>query len=264
MLKELARNAVRGLVRTDIGWRVAKASLIPLANFCARQRTSALRDESAKPRDHDLFPSKISEAELGYAVQVARKSFPHHSIVVLTDRLLTTEPYIECATNPVSVMDRYSPGETIFIYACEQDDIGAPFIQRAISMGAKFSPVTVATPSSYANINSIARRVLEEEFVFQTKNKFAKWDFGAGDFVDLLQVIEATADIAGAYLEIGCYQGSSAGVALRYMAERRLHRSCFFLGCFRRLQLRRSSLQYGYTLGRYTQNPRPCLGQRAT
>ena len=241
MLKELARNAVRGLMRTDIGWRAAKTSLIPLANFCARQRTSVLRDEPARPRDDDLFPSKISEAELGYAVQVARQSFPHHSIVVLTDRLSSIEPCIECATSPVSMMDRYSPGETIFVYACEQDDISVPFIQRAISLGAKFLPATVAIPSSYTNINSIAKRVLEEEFAFQTKNNFAKWDLGAGDFVNLLQVIEVTADIAGAYLEIGCYHGSSAGVALRYMAERRLQRSVF-LGCFRRFQLRGSAL----------------------
>jgi hypothetical protein len=87
-----------------------------LANFCARQRTSALRHEPAKPRDHDLFPSKLSEAALGYAVQEARKSFPNHSIVVLTDNLSTSEPCIECPTSPTSVMDRYSPDETIFVH----------------------------------------------------------------------------------------------------------------------------------------------------
>ncbi len=78
-------------------------------------------------------------------------------------------------------------------------------------------------------------RVLEEEFVFQTDHDFAKWDFGPGDFVNLLQVIEATAHIAGAYVEIGCYEGSSAGRRASLHSRTTAPEILLLLGCFRRI-----------------------------
>lgn len=134
---------------------------------------------------------------------------------------------IDVRIEPVSALESLDDTEAV-IYACTQDDLGIPFVEHLHRRGRRYYPIWSARPGGYAFANSTARRVLEAEFQYQKRLGFDKWDFGHGDFVNLIQAIEITRSLPGCYLEVGCYRGSSAGVVLRYLAEssRDMH-ACF-------------------------------------
>jgi hypothetical protein len=138
---------------------------------------------------------------------------------------------INVAREAPNALDSVPPSSTV-IYACTQDDLGLPFVSYMHRTGRKYYPVWGAAPGVYAYSNSTARKVLETEFEFQKRNGFGKWDFGPSDFSNILQAIEITKHLPGCYVEIGCYRGSSAGVALRYFAETRRKMETFFLDVF--------------------------------
>lgn len=120
----------------------------------------------------------------------------------------------------------------VLIYACSQDDLGMPFVARLHRQGRKYYPVWNPRPGGYAFANTVARETLEQEFRFQQEHGYGKWDFGYGDFVNLIQAVEMTRQPRGCYLEVGCYRGSSAGVVLRYLAARQYPMNAFFLDVF--------------------------------
>lgn len=138
---------------------------------------------------------------------------------------------IDARSEPVASLDSLDPSDVV-IYACTQDDRGLPFVDRLHREGRRYYPAWCAQPGGYAFSNSLARRVLEEEFEHQRTHGFGKWDFGARDFENLIQAIDITRDLPGCYLEVGCYRGSSAGVVLRYLAETGRPMHAFFLDVF--------------------------------
>lgn len=162
----------------------------------------------------------------------ARQQFPERLIVILTDSTLSSFQSINCASGEPDELDAFDYYKTIFIYACEQDDIGQSFVKKIIDRHGIFIPVGVAQPSTYVNLNSIARDVLRAEYEFQKREKFDHWVFGPSDFINITQAIDLTAHVPGSFVEIGCYEGSSAGVALRYLKARKISRSCYFLDVF--------------------------------
>lgn len=107
-----------------------------------------------------------------------------------------------------------------------------PYIKAVVQQHGKFLPVKVATPATDVHLNPLARNVLEAEWQRQNQQGFAKFDCGPGDFTNLIQAIDMTAAVAGSYIEVGCFRGSSSCVAMRYMAEKQLSRNCFFLDVF--------------------------------
>jgi hypothetical protein len=138
---------------------------------------------------------------------------------------------IDVRHEPISVLDGIDEA-CVVIYACSQDDLGLPFIARLHQSGRRYFPIWSAAPGGYAFTNAVARRVLEEEWTHQHARGFAKWDFGFRDFENLIQAVEVTRGLAGCYLEVGCYQGSSAGVVLRYLAATQRHIRAHFLDVF--------------------------------
>jgi hypothetical protein len=139
---------------------------------------------------------------------------------------------IDCRSLPLAAFLERDFTRTVYLYACTADDVGAPFVEAIIARGGVFVPVHEAVPSSYAHTNQLARRVLECEYEDQKRTGFAKWDFGPHDFVNLLQAIDITRHLPGAFVEIGCYRGSSGCVALRYLREIALARQCYFFDVF--------------------------------
>jgi hypothetical protein len=126
--------------------------------------------------------------------------------------------------------------DDVVIYACTQDDLGLPFIERLHRTGRKYYPVWSAQPGGYVFTNTTAREVLQAEFEFQKSEGFDKWDFGHRDFTTLIQALEITKNLPGCYLEAGCYRGSSAGAVLRYLAAKRRPMEAFFLDVFEGFQ----------------------------
>lgn len=140
--------------------------------------------------------------------------------------------HIACATDDPDAIDAYPVDETVFIYACTQDDLGGPFIRRVIARGGKFYPIRVHEPCLYVNIDTVARRALENELYRQVAEGFAKWDHGPHDFVNLIQALAVTEKLPGDYVEIGCYQGSSSGAVLHYLRDKGRPMTCHFLDVF--------------------------------
>ncbi|MDB6020165.1 MAG: hypothetical protein JWQ04_22 [Pedosphaera sp.] len=181
-----------------------------------------------------LFPSKINLENVQFAIKEAVWKFPKKSLIVLLDQDLVVPgvPCLDCRKLSVKEFETRDFQNSVFLYACDSDETGAPFIEQIISRGGTFIPVYDATPSLYVHDNNIARKVLEAEYVEQRAAGFAKWDFGPHDFINLIQAIDVTARLEGDYLEIGCFRGSSGCAALRYMREIGLRRNCYFLDVF--------------------------------
>jgi hypothetical protein len=180
-----------------------------------------------------LFAPKFSTGDI--AREISRIKTSQTPVCVLTDGYVAPPPgaglVIDCRTGRGEDLAAL-PAETLFFYACDSDEIGIPWVRTLIQQRRRFYPVGAYSPSTYAHINDLARRTLEAEFVEQTALGFAKWDFGPGYFLNLVQAIDLTANIEGDYVEIGCYRGSSACVAVRYMHARRMARHCYFFDTF--------------------------------
>lgn len=181
-----------------------------------------------------LFPSKITLVNVNHAILEAARRHPGQRPVVLHDQplALTNVEMVNCREALLGGFLYRDFAETVFIYACDSDEIGAPFVEAIIARQGRFLPVFEATPSLYTNANDTARRVLENEYEDQRLGGFAKWDFGPHDFVNLLQAVEATRGLEGDYVEIGCFRGSSGCAVLRYMKAAKIRRRCYFFDVF--------------------------------
>lgn len=182
-----------------------------------------------------LFEPKFSTGQIDEMVGGLQRRDPHRTVWLLTDGYTTLPPsathVIDCRRREVQLPSRATPDD-LFVYGCDSDELGLPWIRAVLDLGARFYPVNAYGPSTYAHINDSARRMLESEYVTQTREGFAKWDCGPGDFLNLVQALDMTARLEGDYVEIGCYRGSSAAVAVRYMRERGLARRAYFFDTF--------------------------------
>lgn len=181
-----------------------------------------------------MFEPKIDRKKVEAYAEKIEKAFPDKRIVVLVDRFSEgiCNDEISVEKDSPSVMDGINYEGTIFVYASEMDDLGAEFIRKIVENRGKFFSVGIARPSKYANTNTTARDVLVAEYNRQEEAGFAKWDYGDGDFQNIIQAIELTKDLEGDFVEIGCFRGSSSCVAMRYMNTKRISRNCHFLDVF--------------------------------
>lgn len=202
----------------------------PWSHFCP----GTLPANQAARNINMLFPNKITIPQFQHALGEARDKFPGRRIAVLYDTELPLEglPAFDCRTTNVAEFSAQDFKNTVYIYACDSDEVGAPFVETVIAQGGAFVPVFEAVPSLYVHTNKLAHVVLELEYELQKREGFAKWDFGPHDFINLIQAVEVTRHLAGAFMEVGCYRGSSGCALLRYMREAGLRRDCYFLDVF--------------------------------
>ncbi len=190
-------------------------------------------DRVGKPLFEPKFDSRVTER----AIADVRERWPGYNIVVLTDEYLDkatlSEPRIRCGEDGIEKIGLLPLERTIFVYACDSDAAGLPYISEIIKRKGRFYPVQVFRPSLYANVNDRARKLLESEYLRQRAANFDKFEtYALGDFQNIIQAIEGTSKLQGDYLEIGCFQGSSSCVATRYMKEAGIARNCYFLDVF--------------------------------
>ena len=195
------------------------------------QRIANDRDSSAG----SMFPSRFTTADISLAISRVRHQRPGAGVWLLHDGYVAVpgeaDRVLDCRTADPSLVASAGKDD-VFVYACDSDEIGLPWVRATVAAARPFFPVESYRPATYAHVNDVARRTLEAEFVRQHEEGFAKWDFGPGDFLNIVQAIDSTAAVEGAYVEVGCYRGSSSAVAVRYMKEKGLARSCWFLDTF--------------------------------
>ncbi len=164
------------------------------------------------------------------------KAYPKDKVAILTDqdeivkKFADEYPIINCREFGVD-LSRWS----IFIYACENADIGIPYIKKIIGEGKKFFPVDVGTspPASYLDDDIVAKSVLMKLFPLQKDENFCKFAYGPGaDFINICQMLERTKNIRGAFVEVGCYRGSSGQVAVLFMNQKKIFRRAIFIDVF--------------------------------
>jgi hypothetical protein len=154
-------------------------------------------------------------------------------IVVLVDQDIDASngaEIVDVRKKAPSVLNEPRPAAAI--YAVHQDDLGLPFIERLVALRVKFYPVFAAEPARWSHKDQVARRAIEAEHAHQTQARFDKFDFGFGDAENICQALHITRNVAGAYVEVGCYRGSSARVALEYMKRSGIKRASYFLDVF--------------------------------
>lgn len=182
-----------------------------------------------------LFPHRITTSDVADAVKLTRTRYPDREIVVLHDGapLVDGVRAIDCRSSDVDQFASQTDfAKTAFVYACSEHHTGGRFVRCLIDRGGVFIPAWTFGPAKYIDHNAIAHRVLEAEWNSQAAEGFAKWDSGPGDFLNLCQALEITRHVRGAFLEIGCYRGSSGSVALHYMNEAHIHRDAYFFDVF--------------------------------
>jgi hypothetical protein len=181
-----------------------------------------------------LFPNRIIAKDVADAVKLTRTRYPDRAVVVLHDGAPVSEDVraIDCCATDVDEFATLDFAKTAFVYACSAHHVGGRFIRCLIDRGGVFIPAWTFGPAKYIDHNAIAHRVLESEWQTQNAEGFAKWDSGPGDFTNICQALEITRRVAGKFLEIGCYRGSSGSVALHYMNEAGIHRDAHFFDVF--------------------------------
>lgn len=215
----------------------AARSLLYLLGLQAGRAQDGLLIQRRTRSDRPLFEPKFDARAAELAISDVRERWPGHDVVALTDEYLgearLSATRIRCGQDGIETIGLLPLDRTIFVYACDSDTVGLPYLREIIKRKARFYPVQVYRPSLYANVNDRARKILESEYLRQRKAGFDKFEtYGVGDFQNIIQAIEETSGLKGDYLEIGCFQGSSSCVATRYMQETGIARNCYFLDVF--------------------------------
>lgn len=181
-----------------------------------------------------LFRTKIDPDLVRLGVREAAQRFPGLSPVILVDQAWDgiEGEIVNCRETTPDALARYPAGRHIFIYACDQDDLALPFVKAVAARGDRFLPAYKGDPALYVNIDHAARRAIEDEFVLQSRDGYAKFEYGPYDFINIAQALRLTAHLPGSYVEVGCFRGSSAGIALRYLQYAGIRRDCWFLDVF--------------------------------
>ncbi len=138
-------------------------------------------------------------------------------------RAFLAENDVTIVTTPAVI----APEAALVILACNSDERLVSFLEAALERRvAYFMPQVTHPAARYFERNDAARRVLTDE----SRLKLKKFDLG--DFENIIQALELTRGLPGAYVEIGVYQGRSARVALGYMRERGPQRATFLLDTY--------------------------------
>lgn len=193
-----------------------------------------------------LFKSPIKQQNINDACEMVKKKFGQDTeIIILIDELTKFNINLSEINNKFFVIPDVVVSElssncwlsnlsksTVVVYAVSQDDIGLPYISMLHDLSINYIPVWIADPGYYVKGNLVARIAIEEEFKKQTEQGFAKFDFGPSDFVNIVQALDITENVPGAFVEIGCFRGSSSCAALNYIAKKNMNLECYFLDVF--------------------------------
>jgi hypothetical protein len=160
------------------------------------------------------------------AVKTARANHPDMKIYVLCDFSLGAI----FDTERIATLEalRLLPVPSVVVLACNSDELAFDAVQAILKRGGMFyygadRPFPAAR---YFHRDEAARIALKESH----GANLAKFDLP--DFENIAQVIHATRLLAGDYVEIGVYKGSSAYLALSYMGHANIQRRSYFFDTF--------------------------------
>ena len=189
-------------------------------------------------RPMSLFPRVIAPAAVIEAARHVLEAGEGPAIVLHDEGLDPAGRAAVAAAIPEGIAfldctaDAPAPASGTLVYACAWSSNGLPVLDRLRRRGLRWRAVHDAAPWGAVEHDAAIREALDEEWVRQNAEGFAKFDFGFGDFANLCQFLLATRDLPGAFVEVGCFRGSSGSVALNYMRRRGIMRDAWFLDVF--------------------------------
>jgi Macrocin-O-methyltransferase (TylF) len=169
-------------------------------------------------------------------LDLIQKRNPDSEVFVLSDMAVPylTRPVFDCRRN--RFFQNFQPEKiegSIFYCVFDSDELAINVVGFiADHKGIFYAPPIACPVASYFHFNDIARNVLKNELEDQTREGFAKWDCGPGDMTNLIQCIDLTRNVEGAFVEVGTFRGSSGRLALRYMQTLGISRACYFLDTY--------------------------------
>lgn len=174
--------------------------------------------------DNPFLARRIDDQVIQNALIKAKEKFVGLDGIILSD---VKRPNVHVVRKPQDVPE----GDEFCLLAFEQDDLCSDIIAELNSRNRKWFPCLQLRPvAEYWRTNRRARRALRMEYDEQAKVSLHRWD--TGDYVEIVQALERTRNIAGAYVEVGVFKGHSARIALRYMQQARIRRTSWFLDVF--------------------------------
>jgi macrocin-O-methyltransferase TylF-like protien len=176
-----------------------------------------------------LEMQRCTQDDVVRAVKLARSNHPDARIFVLSEPGAGAYriPGTTCIDSLLPLQQTQN-GPCAVILACNSDELALQAIAlvRCRKNMTYYGADRVAPTARYFHRNEIARKVLKDAASLGLDK------FDLSDFENIIQAIDASRPVAGDYLEIGVYKGSSAYVALDYMQRAGVKRRCFFLDTF--------------------------------
>lgn len=188
----------------------------------------------------DLNASRISQAGLERAFLRARTLFPDRTILTLVDRATDMDGVPLCqhlrlscrlATgNPDKDLQGVSPSNCVWILGFDSDEKVDRYIRHIQHSGGKYICSLDIQNARWWHLRDEAREVLRLEEADCRTHGYSH--FAPDQLANIMQAIDITRPLRGAYVEIGVYKGTSARLAYHYMCRTSLERRCYFLDTY--------------------------------
>lgn len=197
----------------------------------------------------NLFPAKVSTAaflqDLIPLINTLSENPEIDRIIIIIDGDYSNRfggqplavplcEFVETTSITPEFLAAVNPDRCHFIYAIECASDGLPVLEKIVATGCKFSPIGGAPVGAYVYENRRALETVETQFLHQNLQGYGKFDDPGTkeDFANLCQALEATRNIPGDVVEIGCYRGSSGSVLLDYAQRAEIDRTFYFFDTF--------------------------------
>jgi macrocin-O-methyltransferase TylF-like protien len=184
-------------------------------------------------RETPYETTRLHSWKLTETVKLIQDRYHDRELIWLTDgktMLPAFERIIYPQSNIANIGNR-TVDDIIFCLAFDDDTLALKAARDVVAAdGIFYSVVQADMIARYWHVNKICREVFTSEFSEQLSEGFSKWD--DEDFSNIVQAIDVTRNVQGAFVEIGCFRGSSGRAATRYMAAAEIHRPCYFFDVF--------------------------------
>ncbi|MCK4304369.1 MAG: hypothetical protein KAY24_09050 [Candidatus Eisenbacteria sp.] len=181
-----------------------------------------------------LWLPRFDRQQIEDMVAWARHRFPDADFYVLSDLAPRAIPYpfanhgMRWLQNIRAVQETGQP--RVFFCIFESDERLADVLRAIMCMSNAFyyTPKAYLPTARVFHRDHIAWRVLRE--AVPPANKLDTFDLA--DYENIIQALQVTRNLPGAYVEIGVYKGASAHLALNYLRSAGIDRHAFFLDVF--------------------------------
>lgn len=177
---------------------------------------------------------RFDRQQLTDMVAWARGRFRDADFYLLSDQSPGSIPYPFARAGVLRIQDagmaepRGRP--RVFFCVFESDEKLADVLHAIMGLtdAYYYTPKAYLPTARVFHRDDVARRVLLESV--PPPDHLDTFDLA--DYENIIQALQVTRDLPGAYVEIGVYKGASAGLALNYMHQAGIHRHAFLLDLF--------------------------------